>query len=145
MAAKEDVIDAIYKLGDIYSRDKWVEPDNEMAAYYYLKGLEYFSKDSWSLFYNQEARRYPSLFFAIGRESMLNGILNTDLDFAYLCLKISEDGYKKYIGDGDTMYQESYDNVLKLLEDESLKDAKERFDKKYSSNDDDDDDFDEED
>lgn len=136
LAANEGNMDAIYKLGDIYSRDKWGKEDREMAAYYYLKGLNEFCEDSWELYYYDKTRLYPSLFFAIARESMPNGLLNTDLDLAYVCLQIAKEGYEKFIADGDKMYQESYENVLKLLDDEIFNDAKERFDDRYGEDDD---------
>ncbi|MBR2246660.1 MAG: sel1 repeat family protein [Bacilli bacterium] len=135
IAAERGNMDAIYKLGDIYSRDKWGKEDKEMASYYYLKGLKEFDESLWELYYNDDVRFYPSLFFAIGRESMPNGILNTDLDLAYISLKIAQEGYEKYLADGDKMYQESYENVLKLLEDEELSDAKSRFEDRYGIND----------
>ncbi|MBR6252688.1 MAG: sel1 repeat family protein [Clostridia bacterium] len=119
IAAKRGVIDAIYKLGDIYSRDKWGKKDTEMAQYYYQKGLDYFNEEygTWHLYDIEEAIEYPSLFFALARESMPGGIRNTDIVNAYDWLKTAEKGYKILITEGNKYYEESYQNVIKLLDD----------------------------
>ncbi len=135
ISAKRGNMDSIYKLGDIYSRDKWGKKDEELALYYYDKGLEYFCEEygSCHLYDEEEALDYPSLFFALGRESMPGGIRNTDIELAYEWLKTAERGYKRLIADGNDYYQESYQNVLKLLENPVFTDEyKEEFNLRYN-------------
>ncbi len=136
LAANKGDLDAIYKLGDIYSRDKWGKKDPELAIYYYLKGLQEFQDDWGDVYYNDRTRLYPSLFFAIGRETMPEGLLNTDIYFAYTCLNIAKEGYEESLANGEEMYRESYTNVLNLLQDSVFDNVRERFEKEYKDEED---------
>ena len=134
IAARKGDLDAIYKLGDIYSRDKWGKKDKDLSVYYYQKALDWFVEeyDDAHLFDSEFALEYPSLFFALGREAMPGGSMNTNLTFAYEWLRIAQKGYENEIADGSNMYEESLENVNKLLEDEIFAEAKEEFERRYA-------------
>lgn len=145
ISADRGIIDSMYKLGDIFSRDKWVKPDKEKALYYYtmaigriidedndFEDIDY--RDVWEslrLYYNEKALRYPSLFFAVGRELKSGEMMNKDLRESFEFLKIAEKGYEFAIANGADMYKESYENVLKLIEDPEFEEAKKDFENKY--------------
>lgn len=126
IAAENKDVDAAYKLGDIYSQDKWRVKDIEKSIYYYslaasiLIGREY--EGGRSIMYCTQLEDYPSLCFALGREMSKGGNMNTDIEMAYQFLLHAKEGYQKCIKNGDTMYVESYNAVLKLLSSEQFKD-----------------------
>ncbi len=121
IAAMRSNVDAAYKLGDIYSREKWGVEDKERSLYYYSLAAELLMGDEWhnptAIKYFDGLNRYPSLCYALGREMANGGSLNTDLKLAYQYLLRAEIGYKKAIEDGDDFYKASYEGVIKLLDD----------------------------
>ncbi len=116
VAADLGVIDALYKLGNIYSSDEFVDKDEELEKYYYEKAVD-------ALLANYaDYEDYPSLSLAVGKETMEDGLFETDLDRAYFLLKCAEKGFKKYIDDGADFYEDHYAETLDLLEDKQFDD-----------------------
>ena len=116
IAADLGVIDALYKLGNIYSSDEFVDKDEELEKYYYEKAIDALL-DSYA-----DYEDYPSLSLAVGKETMKDGLFDTDLDRAYFLLKCAENGFKKYIDNGDDFYEDHYAETLDLLEDKQFDD-----------------------
>ena len=109
---------------------KIIDEDNE------YEDIDY--RDVWEnlwLYHNEKALRYPSLFFAVGRELKSGDMMNKNLTESFEFLKIAEKGYKSAIANGAEMYKESYENVLKLIEDPEFVEAKKDFENKYVSED----------
>lgn len=132
IAADLDVIDALYKLGNIYSSNDFVDKDEELEKYYYKKAEEALLK-SYAPYED-----YPSLSLAIGKETMKKGLFDTDLDKAYFLLKCAEKGFKKYIDNGDDFYEDHYAETLDLLEDKQFDDdIKDNYDAVYENEEDD--------
>ena len=134
IAARNGDLDAIYKLGDIYSRDKWGKEDKEMSLYYYQIALDFLVEEFGTphLYDEDLPLEYPSLFFALGRESMPGGSMNTNLIFAYEWLKIAQKGYEIQIANGSDMYEDSLESVNKLLENDMFEEAKKEFESTYN-------------
>lgn len=77
-------IDAAYKLGDIYSSDKWKLKNTEMSNYYYNMTAKCILDDDFSIeniLDNEELRIYPSLCFALGRKMSISGSMSTNIYF----------------------------------------------------------------
>ena len=131
IAADLGVIDALYKLGNIYSSDEFVDKDEELEKYYYEKAVDALL-DSYS-----DYDDYPSLSLAVGKETMEDGLFDTDLDRAYFLLKCAEKGFKKYIDNGDDFYEDHYAETLDLLEDKQFDDdIKDNYDDVYENEED---------
>ena len=132
IAAMQQNVDAAYKLGDIYGSDKWGVKDNELAVYYYRMAVSYVIDSIWenckTISWCSELQRYPSLCFALGRELSNGGNMRTDLDSAYQFLKHAEIGYKKELYNGNKMYEQSYEGVLKLLAEPQFNDVRTTYD-----------------
>lgn len=80
MAASRGHIDALYKLGDIYSRDTWVAKDEELFTYYYLKAVNLIIDENWNtnphvILGYTELQEYPSLCFAFYAGKPISGVL----------------------------------------------------------------------
>ena len=132
IAADLGVIDALYKLGNIYSSDEFVDKDEELEKYYYEKAVDALL-DSYS-----DYEDYPSLSLAVGKETMEDGLFDTDLDRAYFLLKCAEKGFKKYIDNGDDFYEDHYAETLDLLEDKQFDDEiKDNYNQIYENEEDD--------
>lgn len=132
IAADLGVIDALYKLGNIYSSDEFVDKDEELEKYYYEKAIDALL-DSYA-----DYEDYPSLSLAVGKETMKDGLFDTDLDRAYFLLKCAENGFKKYIDNGDDFYEEHYAETLDLLEDKQFDDEiKDNYNQIYENEEDD--------
>ena len=132
IAADLGVIDALYKLGNIYSSDEFVDKDEELEKYYYEKAVDALL-DSYS-----DYDDYPSLSLAVGKETMEDGLFDTDLDRAYFLLKCAEKGFKKYIDNGDDFYEDHYAETLDLLEDKQFDDEiKDNYNQIYENEEDD--------
>ena len=132
IAAMSGVVAAIYKLGDIYSSSKWIKQDKELSSYYFRVALEYITSGEYEeLFLNKDLFNYPSLMFAIARESMSGGMLTENPKLAYECLAIAFYGYSDAIADGDSIHSDCLDKVVKLLGSKELKDAKKAFEEHY--------------
>lgn len=149
IASMKGDIDASYKLGDIYSSDKWGLKDNEMSVYYYRLAASYIIDDNWSednVFWTKKLSKYPSLCFALGRE-LLSGInMTRDIALSYIVLKHAFDGYTQELMNGAEWYQSSFDNVKALLQDFRYDEVRDRIDKRFANPyDEEDDDFDDED
>ena len=131
IAASRGSVDAAYKLGDIYGGDKWSVADKEMSIYYYRMAASYIIEGDWeddeSILYNDELTRYPSLCFALGREKMPNGDMNTDLDLSYQFLKQAERGYKIELANGNSFYEKAYNSVIECLNDKIFNEIKEKY------------------
>ena len=126
------VIDALYKLGNIYSNDDFVDKDEELEKYYYEKANDALL-ESYS-----DYEDYPSLALAIGKETMEDGLFDTDLDRAYFLLKCAEKGFKRYIDSGNDFYEDHYAETLDLLEDKQFDDEiKDNYSAIYESDEDD--------
>lgn len=119
-AARRGNVDAAYKLGDIYSRDKWDKKDTEQSLYYYNVAAGFisdaFGPDLSSGLINAFTE-YPSLCYALGRENALGGNMPTDIELAFKYLIAAKYGYEKRLANGETMYQESYEGVVELMND----------------------------
>lgn len=132
IAADLGVIDALYKLGNIYSSDEFVDKDEELEKYYYEKAIDALL-DSYS-----DYEDYPSLSLAVAKETMEDGLFDTDLDRAYFLLKCAENGFKKYIDNGDDFYEDHYAETLDLLEDKQFDDEiKDNYNQIYENEEDD--------
>ena len=132
VAADLGVIDALYKLGNIYSSDEFVDKDEELEKYYYEKAIDALL-DSYS-----DYEDYPSLSLAVAKETMEDGLFDTDLDRAYFLLKCAENGFKKYIDNGDDFYEDHYAETLDLLEDKQFDDEiKDNYNQIYENEEDD--------
>ena len=126
------VIDALYKLGNIYSSDEFVDKDEELEKYYYEKAVDALL-DSYA-----DYEDFPSLSLAVGKETMEDGLFDTDLDRAYFLLKCAEKGFKKYIDNGDDFYEDHYAETLDLLEDKQFDDEiKDNYNQIYENEEDD--------
>ena len=132
IAADFGVIDAFYKLGNIYSSDEFVDKDEELEKYYYEKAIDALL-DSYA-----DYEDYPSLSLAVAKETMEDGLFDTDLDRAYFLLKCAENGFKKYIDNGDDFYEDHYTETLDLLEDKQFDDEiKDNYNQIYENEEDD--------
>ena len=140
-------IDACYKLGDIYSSDKWGVQDNEMSIYYYRMAISFIlndeddDDDSWSkntILWCAKLRKYPSLCFALGRELLSGKYMTKDVTISYLLLKHAYQGYSEALMNGDKMYQECFESVKEWLNNSEYDAVREELDKsyKYAINDD---------
>lgn len=110
IAANSDNSYALYKLGDIYEHgDKYgIESDSELAIFYYKKAEEAIgSYYRW---------HHPSLCYALARARMPEGILATDIEEAYKCLKDAKRGYEKSVEDNFEKHAPYLKEVNKLLE-----------------------------
>lgn len=138
-AAENGVIDAMYKLGDIYSSDKWNVKDVELSLYYYNIALFHLlGEGEWdveSIVYCEEFQRYPSLCYALGREMSRGGRMNTDIVIAYQLLKHAEKGYRKEIDNGAVMYESSYEGVKELLADSQFDGIRKKYDAYFAGED----------
>lgn len=144
IATRREHVDAAYKLGDIYSSDKWGVKDQELAVYYYRMAVSFILKNEWEntkmISWNRELEKYPSLCYAMGRELSVGGSMNTDLDSAYQFLQKAEIGYKRELMNGSTMYEKAYAGVVELLADSQFDDIR----AKYDDSDDEDDEYEDE-
>ena len=132
IAADLGVIDALYKLGNIYSSDEFVDKDEELEKYYYEKAIDALL-ESYA-----DYEDFPSLSLAVGKETMEDGLFDTDLDRAYFLLKCAEKGFKKYIDNGDDFYEDHYAETLDLLEDKQFDDEiKDNYNQIYENEEDD--------
>ena len=130
IAAKKGNADAAYKLGDIYGSDKWELKDKELSVYYYRMAASFLIDDEWTpynTYYNDELKRYPSLCFALARELGKDGSMPTDLFLSFIFLNIAKEGYEKELMNGSDMYQDVYEKVLALLDDEQYNEVREDY------------------
>ncbi|MCF0111747.1 MAG: sel1 repeat family protein [Erysipelotrichaceae bacterium] len=111
--------DAAYKLGDMYSRDKWGLRDPELSVYYYRMAASYIIDDEWegrkSLVWESELQRYPSLCFALARELSPDGQMATNIEVSYQFLKHAELGYQKELENGAGFYRDVYANAMEMM------------------------------
>lgn len=141
IAANKGNIDAAYKLGDIYSSDKWGVKDKELSNYYYNIAADYIIDTNWrrggTITWATQLQDFPSLCYALARETFIDGSMPTDLRISYQFLKHAEIGYKMALVNGDKMYEESYEGVLKLLKNKNYDIVREEIDNLFSNEDDD--------
>lgn len=139
IAANQGNIDAAYKLADIYGSDKWGVKDKELSVYYYNDAGSLLLGDDWgdgtAIVYCRQLQDYPSLCYALARETLPGGLMPTDLYVSYQFLKQAEKGYELALANGDSMYEESYNGVLELLKNSEYdvvrKEIDELFDEEY--------------
>ena len=136
IAAQKGDIDANYKLGDIYGSDKWGVKDKEMSNYYYNLAADLIIDSDWrrggSVVWEESLQEYPSLCYAIARETFVNGTMPTDLKISYQFLKHAQIGYKSAIQNGFTMYKEPYNGVLELLKNKKYDSVRNKIDKFFN-------------
>ncbi len=117
-SSKRDA-DAAYKLGDIYSREKWGVMDRELSVYYYRMAASYIINEEWEgrhqIVWHSDLQRYPSLCYALARELAPGGEMSTNIELSYQFLKHAEIGYQKALANGDAFYHESYAKVVDML------------------------------
>lgn len=144
IASNMEDIDATYKLGDIYSSEKWGVKDTELSIYYYSKAVELIVEGPWlkgvDIRWVTELEQYPSLCYAIARETFTNGSISKNLKTSYQFLKHAEIGYRNALANGDKMYKESYEGVLELLKNSEYDIIREEVDKSFEPYDDDEED-----
>ncbi|MDO4501535.1 MAG: hypothetical protein Q4B60_09740 [Erysipelotrichaceae bacterium] len=129
-ASTRNNIEAMYKLGDIYGSDKWGVKDEEMSIYYYRNAASFIIREDWgeyTIAYEDELNKYPSLCFALGRELMPAGHMNTDIECAYQFLKHAESGYKREVANGAHFYEKPLNNVKELLDEEIFDEYEEKY------------------
>ena len=130
LSAEMGNIDAAYKLGNIYSSDKWKLKNTEMSNYYYNMAAKYILDDDFSIeniLDNEELRTNPSLCFALGREMSISGSMPTNLDLSYIFLKLAELGYENELNMNHTMYKTSYENVKEYLKKDCYNEPKKKL------------------
>ena len=64
----------------------------------------------------------------------------TDLKISYQFLKHAEIGYRQALANGDTMYEESYNNVLELMKKKEYNEIREEIEKLFSDDEEDEED-----
>lgn len=142
IASSKGDVDAAYKLGDIYSRDKWGVMDKEMSVYYYRMAASHIITEEWEGRYNvtwySDLQRYPSLCYALARELAPGGAMASNIELSYQFLKHAEIGYQKELANGASFYYESYVKVVEMLKstyyDIIRAEYDSEFDDEYSSN-----------
>lgn len=136
IAANKGDVDAAYKLGDIYSSDDWGVKDKELSNYYYCMAADRVIKDGWrrgySICWASQLQDYPSLCYALARETFVGGSMPTDIKISYQFLKHAELGYKDSLENGFDLHKESYEGVLKLLKNKKYDNVREEIDKYFS-------------
>lgn len=133
IAAKREDIDACYKLGDIYSSNKWGLKDDELAVYYYRLAASIIL-DDWNkeeVLWCKRLEKYPSLSFALGRELLKGENMTRDLVLSYLFLKHAYEGYEEEIMNGSDMYKEVFNKVIDCLQDNAFDPIRDRLDKEF--------------
>ena len=133
IAANRENVDAAYKLGDIYGSDKWGVKDKELSLYYYNLAADYLIEADWregyTVAWEERLNRYPSLCFALARETFPGGDMNTDIKISYEFLKHAEYGYDEAIKNGDDFYEAPRQAVLDMLECSEYDGIREEIDK----------------
>ena len=137
IAANKEDVDAAYKLGDIYGSDKWGVKDKELSIYYYNYAADLLIdgdwRDGYPIVWETRLQNYPSLSFALARETFPGGSMPTNLKISYQFLKHAELGYKQALANGDDMYIETYTNVSDMLESKEYDDIREEIDKLFAA------------
>ena len=127
--------DAAYKLGDIYSKDKWGLEDKELSLYYYSLAVEYITGSEWqtrdSLYYNDELQNFPSLCFALARELGNDGNMFNNTPLSYQFLLYAKIGYEQELANGFGMYEKAYDNVIELMADQQYDEFRDYYNSVY--------------
>ena len=136
IAAQKGDVDATYKLGDIYGSDKWGVKDKEMSNYYYNLAADLIIDSDWrrgySIIWAENLQDYPSLCYAIARETFIGGSMPTNIKISYQFLKHAQIGYKSAIKNGDTMYKEPYNGVLELLKNKKYDSVRNKIDERFN-------------
>lgn len=111
LAAAHDDVDALYKLGNIYKNGvDGIKADAEMALYYYRKAISVIEHTL------DNEYLYPSLYFAVAKELMPNGMLHCDLQTAYTYLNTAKMGCEIEEKEGINYHKSVYAEVLKTME-----------------------------
>lgn len=132
IAARKGDADAAYKLGDIYSSDKWGLEDRELSIYHLRMAFRLITEQDaltkGAVSWHDELEYYPSLCFALARELHSGEYMKAYAETAWELLKRAETGYKAMIEEGDLMYEESYNGVLELMKDPEFDPFRDRKD-----------------
>ena len=136
IAANQEDVDAAYKLGDIYSTDKWGVKDKELSIYYYSLAAEFIIGDEWlkgqNVIYRNQLQDYPSLSYALARETFKGGSMVVNLGLSYQFLKHAEKGYEIALANGNDFYRDSYEGVKELLKNKEYDIVREEVDKAFA-------------
>ena len=130
VAGQLNDVDALYKLGDIYGSDKWGIKDTEMSVYYYRLAASLILDYEWDEGYildNSRILNYPSLAFALGRETGKDGAMVTDLDMSYQFLYMAVKGYEIQLANGSSFYAQVYEDAKEYLEREEYQQYKVKY------------------
>lgn len=136
VAARFKNVEACYKLGDIYSSDKWGLKDAELSIYFYRLAASFILDDGWnqySVMYCSKFINHPSLAFALGRELTSGENMTRDLETAFMFLKHAKRGYEKEIMNGATMYIPSLEGVISLLNDDIFDEIRDELNSRYNN------------
>ena len=126
IAAHKGDVDAAYKLGNIYSTDKWGVKDEEKSFYFYRMALSFlFHRDGDEIYVIDKyscsiLEDYPSLALAIGKEFLNGNYFAKDYGSAYYSLIAAKKGYECVIHNGEEYYRDSLEETNKLLENEKF-------------------------
>lgn len=135
LAVEKRNCDAAYKLGNIYSSDKWDLKDTELSTYYYSLAASFIMGDDWfltdSILWCSELQEYPSLCYALGIQMSQNGNMGTNSDRSYQFLKHAELGYQKELENGHMFYENSLQGVQKLLANSFYDSVRELYDHQF--------------
>lgn len=124
-------VESLYKLGDIYGSDKWNLKDKELSNYYYKKAVTMLTDRDWegvSIVYERVLQDFPSLAYAVARETFIDGSMPTNLETSYQFLNHAKLGYEKAIRNGETIYQANYEKVVEMLENSAYDEIREEYD-----------------
>lgn len=126
-AVQREVIDAAYKLSDIYSSDKWGVKNEELSVYYLRMAISYIADDYADEFsaINEHTYprflHYPSLCLAAGKILLEGRLAPRNIMSSYQFLTCAKKGYEIELENGADFYKESFDQVLKLLTNKKFK------------------------
>jgi len=129
IAADSENINSIYKLGNIYELGEDVEQDEELARYYYEKAMKAFEEAPDDI-KPRIVYDCPSLFLALGRGMMPDGILHEDIMGAYNYLRLALMGFNLCLDDGESYYADHVSETIDLLDDPIFDEIKEDEERK---------------
>ena len=109
IAAKHKNIDALYKLGTLYLYGIQVKEDQGIGMYYLNEARN-------QICYYEQAIKYPSLHLTMAKQLLLNQD-STKLEMIYEYLMIAKVGFEEELQQENTYYDQSYHEVLSLLDD----------------------------
>ncbi len=105
IAASQQNIDALYKLGIIYLYGIDTTIDKELGWYYLNEALQNV--------YKEDVYQYPSIFLTIAKNLLNNDNKSLEMIYEYLC--IAKAGFDLQIENGATFYKNAYEKTCQLL------------------------------